>query len=85
MDENLGKKASESARKIFKKQASELSETTNRDFQSIDINFLAVELHRSLGAEYVCHSVWQELRMDTFFLQEKRIYFLFRTSFSFLI
>lgn len=70
LDENLEKKASESARKIFKKQASELSENTDRDFQSIDVNSLAAELHRSLGAEYVCHSVWQELRMDTFFLQQ---------------
>ena len=44
LDENLEKKASESARKIFKKQASELSETTDRDFQSIDVNSLAAEL-----------------------------------------
>jgi transposase len=70
LDEDLEKKATESARKIFKKQSSELSETAERDFQSVDVNSLATELHRSLGAEYVCHSVWQELGMDTFFLQQ---------------
>jgi transposase len=69
LGKGLEKKASETARKIFKKQSSELSETTERDFQSVDVNSLVSELFRSLGAEYICHSIWQELGMDTFFLQ----------------
>jgi len=70
LDQSLEKSAREVARKIFKKQSEELSETTECDFQSVDVNSFEIESPRSLGAEYMCHSVWKDLRMDEFFLKQ---------------
>jgi len=69
LDQSLEKSAREVARKIFKKQSEEISETTERDFQSVDVNSFAIESPRSLGPEHMCHSVWKDLRMDEFFLK----------------
>jgi len=70
LDQSLEKSARDVARKIFKKQSEELSETTECDFQSVDVNSFAIESPRSLGPEYMCHSVWKDLRMDEFFLKQ---------------
>jgi len=70
LDQSLERSAREVARKIFKKQSEELSETTECDFQSVDVNSFAIESPRSLGPEYMCHSVWKDLRMDEFFLKQ---------------
>jgi len=70
LDQSLEKSAREVARKIFKKQSEELSETTECDFQSVDVNSFAIESPRSLGPEHMCHSVWKDLRMDEFFLKQ---------------
>jgi len=70
LDQSLEKSAREAARKIFKKHSEELSERTESDFQTVDINSFDIESPRSLGSEYLCHSVWEELRMDEFFSQQ---------------
>ena len=70
LDQSLEKSARDVARKIFKKQSEELSETTECDFQSVDVNSFTIESPRSLGPEYMCHSVWKDLRMDEFFLKQ---------------
>jgi len=70
LDQLLEKSAREVARKIFKKQSQELSGTTECDFQSVDVNSFEIESPRSLGPEYMCHSVWKELRMGEFFLKQ---------------
>jgi len=70
LDQSLEKSARDVARKIFKKQSEELSETTECDFQSVDVNSFAIESPRSLGPEHMCHSVWKDLRMDEFFLKQ---------------
>ena len=70
LDQSLEKSARDVARKIFKKQSEELSETTECDFQSVDVNSFAIESPRSLGPEHLCHSVWKDLRMDEFFLKQ---------------
>lgn len=70
LDQSLERSAREVARKIFKKQSEELSETTECDFQNVDVNSFAIESPRSLGPEYMCHSVWKDLRMDEFFLKQ---------------
>jgi len=67
LDQSLEKSARDAARKIFKKQSEELSDRTECEFQSVDVNSFAVESPRSLGAEYLCHYVWKELGMDEFF------------------
>lgn len=70
LDQSLEKSARDTARKIFKKQSEELSETAECEFQSVDIHSFEIESPRSLGPEYMCHSVWKELRMDEFFLKQ---------------
>jgi len=67
----LEKHASNTARKIFKKQAQELSEAREVDFENVDTSSLGVEFPRSLGPEYLCHSVWNELKMDRFFAEQE--------------
>lgn len=71
IEKSLGKSARAAARKIFKKQSEQIGETQESDFQSVDINSLDVESPRSLGPEYLCDSVWKELKMDEFFLEHK--------------
>ncbi len=67
LDKTLEKRAREAARKIFKKQSEQLEEEQASDFQTVDVNSLEVESPRSIGAEYLCHSVWKELGMEEFF------------------
>ena len=67
LDKTLEKRAREAARKIFKKQSEQLEEEQASDFQTVDVNSLEVESPRSIGAEYLCHSVWKELGMEKFF------------------
>jgi transposase len=70
LDKGLERNAREAAGKIFKKQAEELEEERGSDFQQVDINSLEAESPRSIGAEYLCHSVWKELKLDVFFEQK---------------
>jgi len=64
LDKTLERSAREAARKIFKKQSEQLQEKQASDFQTVDVNSLEIESPRSLGPEYLCHSVWKELGMD---------------------
>ena len=72
LNESLEKNARVAAGKIFKKQSQELEAKQTSDFQSVDVNSLETQSPRSLGAEYVCHSVWKELQMDEF-LHDQRV------------
>jgi transposase len=67
LDVRLEKQAQAAAEKIFRKQAKELGEKIETDYQTVDVNSLATEIHRSIGPEYVCHSVWNELKLNEFF------------------
>ncbi len=66
LDVSLEKQARVAAEKIFRKQAKEIGEGEESDYRIVDVNSLESEMHRSLGSEYVCHSVWEELKMDDF-------------------
>jgi len=67
IDAELEKHANNVAKKIFKKQAQEISSDTDSDFQNIDTKSLEVHSPQSLGAEYICHSIWKELKLNEFF------------------
>jgi transposase len=67
LDKNIEKIASLASKKIFVKQAQENENTNNNDFQNIDINSITPECSRTIGPEYVCNSVWNELELDNFF------------------
>ena len=68
LDNTIEKHARNAARQIFKKQAEEISLEEKTDFQNVDINSLEIQNPRSIGAEYICHSIWQELKLDNFFI-----------------
>ncbi len=66
LDANLEKQARAAAEKIFRKQAKEIGESEETEYQRIDVNSLESGTNRSLGPEYVCHSTWEELKLDRF-------------------
>ena len=70
LDRRLERNAREAAGKIFKKQAEELEEERESDFQLVDVNSLESDTSRSIGPEYLCHSVWKELALDAFFSEQ---------------
>lgn len=53
------------ANKIFTKRANQINAETVEDFQMVDTKSIEVSTPRSLGAEYVCHSMWQQLDFNT--------------------
>lgn len=70
LDARLEKQAQVAAEKIFRKQAQEIAEKAETDYQTVDVNSLETEKHRSIGPEYVCHSVWHELKINEFFTRQ---------------
>ena len=69
IDKNIEKIASSAAKKVFTKQAEDNKDTQQSNFQNIDINSITPENSRTIGPEYVCNSIWNELRLDEFFLK----------------
>lgn len=61
LDQELEHHARRAADKIFAKRAEELNAGSGDDFQMVNTRSLEVATPRSLGGEYVCHSVWEQL------------------------
>ena len=59
VDSEIDKQAHVAAKKIFSKQAEEIEMNKACDFRFVDINSIEVSSPRSLGAEYVCHSIYR--------------------------
>ena len=72
IDPDIEHHARLAANKIFTKRADEINARTVKDFQMVDTNSIEVSTPRSLGAEYVCHSMWQQLGFNNV-LREKGI------------
>ncbi len=53
------------ANKIFTKRANQINTESVEDFQMIDSKSIEVSTPSSLSAEYVCHSMWQQLDFNT--------------------
>jgi len=70
IDQQLEQHARQAAEKIFTKRAEEINAERVDDFQMVDTGSLAVSTPRSLGAEYVCHAVWEQLGFDAALRQE---------------
>ena len=70
LDGGLEKQAHAAAEKIFRKQAREIGEEAETDYQSVDVNSLESQTHRSIGPEYVCHGIWEELGLNDFFAKQ---------------
>jgi len=56
------------AGRIFQKRAKDQESAQSRLFENVDIESLEAEHVRSIGPEYVCHSMWKNLMLDEFFL-----------------
>jgi len=67
LDTGLEKQARGAAEKIFRKQAREIGGEAETDYRSVDVNSLESQIHRSIGPEYVCHGIWEELGLNEFF------------------
>ena len=64
-DRGIEKIARGAADKIRAKQAAEQSsEAATPVYQSVDVASIEAGQVRSLGAEYVCHSIWRELQIS---------------------
>jgi transposase len=70
LDTGLEKQAHAVAEKIFRKQAREIGQEAETDYQSVDVNSLESQTHRSIGPEYVCHGIWEELGLNDFFAEQ---------------
>jgi len=64
VDQDIEQHARDAANKVFEKRAEEINDETEDDFQMVDTKSLDVSKPRSLGAEYVGHSIWRQLRFD---------------------
>lgn len=65
IDQKIEHHARWAADKIFTKRAAEINAEAMEDFQMIDTRSVEVSTPRSLGAEYVCHNMWQKLNFNT--------------------
>ena len=64
IEAQLEEHARKAAEKIFSKRAEQIDTEEVEDFQSVDTRSLSVSTPRSLGAEYVCHSMWKQLEIE---------------------
>jgi hypothetical protein len=64
LDDNLEKQARNAAREIFRKQAEEINQKEAVDFMMVDVNSIGADDPRSMGAEYIAHSIWEELGLS---------------------
>jgi transposase len=69
VDGEIEKHARQAAKQIFKKQSLEMNERKEEDLQLVDINSFEVSQPRSLGPEYICHSIWNELGLNEVFIK----------------
>jgi len=65
VDQEIERYAKEAADKIYRKRAKEINAEEVEDFQMVDTKSIEVSAPRSLGAEYVCHSMWRQLGFNT--------------------
>lgn len=67
LDGTVEKAARHAAGKIFKMRAEENQSLKIRDYRMADLSSVSAEEARTLGPEYVCHAVWDELKLGEFF------------------
>ena len=72
IEPDIEKHARTAFQKIFNKKSQELPADNINNSQPVDFKSKQVEADRcrSIGPEYVCHSVWQELALNNFFKEQ---------------
>ena len=66
LDSTIEKHANSAAKKIFKKRSQEISSVQKEEYKDVDTNSFEVENPRTIGPEYVCHHIWNELKIPQF-------------------
>jgi len=77
-DRRIEKQAQKAVRKILEKRSREKALETyddppaqdRADYKWVDVASLEANTARSLGAEYVCHRMWRELKLDKVLLAD---------------
>lgn len=64
LNDNLENYARNAAREIFRKQADDINIREGANFQMVDIDSIQAEDPRSVGAEYIANSIWEELGLS---------------------
>lgn len=65
IDEQLERHAHTAADQIFKRRAEQAPPESDEQFAVVNTKSLETSGARSVGPEYVCHSMWRELGFDT--------------------
>jgi len=65
IDEQLERHAHSAADEIFKRRAEQAPAESDEQFAVVNTRSLETSGARSVGPEYVCHSMWRELGFDT--------------------
>ena len=60
-DRELESHARQAARRIFARRAEQIDATEAERFESVDVGSFEASQPRSLGPEYVCHAMWNDL------------------------
>ena len=68
---DIEKTARKSASRIFDKRAKEHQDLDSNDYHHIDLNSIQATRSRSFGGEYLCDSIWNELRMNAFLINAR--------------
>lgn len=67
IDPTIDKTAQTAVKKIFKKQAQEKPSGLSH-YETVDVNSIRSENIRSIGSEYICTQIWNELKIDEFLI-----------------
>jgi transposase len=65
-NKKIERHAQDVVRQIFKKQAKEVVAKKESDYQLVDTNSYESEKHVSIGPEYLCLKIWEQLGLDGF-------------------
>lgn len=70
VDERIERYARNASERIFKKESHEQEDKKEQEaeYEMVNVKSMEPEILRSLGAEYLCDSVWKELGMDRFLI-----------------
>lgn len=70
VDEKIEKHARNAAEGIFKKRSQKEEEKKEQEaeYEMVNVKSMETEIHRGLGAEYLCDSVWKKLEMDKYLI-----------------
>jgi len=71
INEKIDKYAKVACDKIFDKRSREIKNSKYaHQYQNIELDSLELQNARTIGPEHVCHSLWKELKLDTFMLTQ---------------